>query len=143
MNINVDAETIAKINAQLEAEERAKPDNELDKALESAHEIRENIRAIKGEKYLMAVDFGLTVNKAVHVNAALSQMIIQAEPKSEIPVTLAGHAHSSMMASLLNEYCDALGLIEDTENFARELTEWIDRVFEAEQSGVKKLLKKE
>jgi hypothetical protein len=143
MNINVDAETLATIKAQLEKELKSKPTNAIDKAFESAEEIRQNIRAIKGEAYLKAVDFGILINKAVHINAALSSMIIEIEPKSEVVVKVAGHAHSSMMASLVNDYCDALGLLEDTHNFARELTEWIDRVFNAEQSGVKSMLKKD
>jgi hypothetical protein len=139
MNIKLDAETLAKINAQLEQEREAKPDSPLGKALEYAQEIRENILAIKGETYLKAIDFGLIINKAVHINAAISQMIIDTDPRAAVTVTVAGHAHSSMMASLLSDYCEALGVHENSEEFAKEMTDWIDRVFDAEQAGVKQL----
>lgn len=141
MNINVDAQTLATIKAQLEEELKSKPTSAIDKAFESAEEIRQNIHAIKGEMYLMAVDFGLSVNKAVHLNAALSSMVTQADPRSAIPVAMAGEGFARLMAGMLNDYCDALGIREDSEEFARELTEWIDRVFQAEQAGVKKLIK--
>lgn len=142
MNIELNPETLAKINEQLAAEEKARPDNPIDQALESADTIRANIKAIKGEKYLAAVDFGVTINKLVHMNAAFSGLITDAEPQARIPVALMGRAFSSLMASLLNKHCDALGMKEDTKQFAEELTTWIDRVCDAEQSGIKQLVQK-
>lgn len=142
MNISINPEDLARINEQLAAEELAKPNNPLDQAFDSAETIRTNIKAIKGDSYLAAVEFGVVINKLVHMNAALSGMLVESEPEAKIPVTLMGRAFSTMMASLLNKHCEALNMKEDNENFAKELTSWIDRVCEAEQSGIKQLVEK-
>ena len=140
MNIEINPETLAQINEQLAAEQRTKSKNPIEKALESAEDIRANIKAVKGEAYLNAVNFGVNVHKIVSLNASVCSMLTDAEEDAKVPVMIIGRVFSHMMAGMLNDYCDALQLNDRSKQFAEELTEWVDRVREAEEAGVKGLV---
>ena len=142
MNIEINPETLAQINKQLAAEAEAKPENPIEKALESAEDIRANIKAIKGEAYLNAVNFGVNVHKIVGLNASVCSMLVDANKDAKVPVMIIGRVFSHMMAGMLNDYCDALQLNNHTKEFAEELTGWVDRVREAEDAGVEGLINK-
>lgn len=142
MNIEINPETLAQINEQLAAEAESKPENPIEKAFESAEDIRANIKAVKGEAYLNAVNFGVNVHKMVSINASVCSMLVDAEADAKVPVMIIGRVFSKMMAGQLNDYCDALGINDKSKEFAEELTGWIDRVCEAESAGVQGLINK-
>jgi len=142
MNLKLDAEMMAKIKAQLEKEQAEAPTDEIDKALEGAHDIRKNLIAVKGEEFARLAEIGVLIHKQMALNAFLLNGMMDAiEGFEEEHRRMIGDIQATMFARILNHACHIYTKDPDTE-FAESLTPWIDRITDAEQNGVKGLAEK-
>lgn len=135
MNMTPDAETLAKIRAQLEQESSDAPQDPISKALEGADDIRKNLVAIKGEKYAALVEVGVLVFKMSGLLNFLSNLVLNSvEGYDEGHHTQIGRIHATMGAQMLSSA--AVICFDDPSKMdAEELTHWIDRIIAAEKAA--------
>ena len=145
MNLNLDPKVAEEIKAQLAAEASGSDDNPLAKAMESAHIIRENLIAIKGESFARLVEIGVLVHKQMALNAFITQSLVEADVGFSKDVRKAIlDIQSTIFAHMMNHACHLQSDDPDAST-AESITEWVDRIKEAEDSGVsmlKNLIKK-
>ena len=135
MNMTPDAETLAKIRAQLEQENSEKPRDPISKALEGADDIRKNLVAIKGEKYAALVDVGVLVFKMSGLLNFLSNMVLNhVDGYDENHHTQIGRIHATMGAQMMSS-ASVICFDDPGKLNAEELTHWIDRIIEAEKAA--------
>ena len=135
MNIPTNPELQAEIDATLKAEQESESEKSvIDKVVEGANEIRENLKAVKGEQYARLVEIGVLVHKRSQLTAALAQFARDAGAPAPV-IMMIGHADASLGAATLNHAALMLNIKADA-GYAKELTEWIDRITDAEQAGI-------
>lgn len=128
--MNIRPEDLTRIHKELEQEQE--PQNPVDKAMESAELIRENIKAIRGERYLRLVDIGVLIQKSTQLNAFLAHGALEDEQVEQV-----GHITAAINSKVINNAANLYNSEFDGDQ-AVELLGWIDRIVEAEKAGVEK-----
>lgn len=131
-------EDLAKIQADLKAEAQAAPNNPIEQALESADAIRDSLLAVKGEKYARLVEIGVLIHKQNKLMAFVTDVLSEAfEDFSDDQRNAMAHISASLGAKTLSH---ASLICHDNKDLskeqAKELTEWMDRIVDAEEQGV-------
>lgn len=112
--------------------------NEAKEHFQSAVDIMDNIRAIKGKPYARAVECALNTLKLRDILqitlSAASENIL--EEKAEHVMLVAG----TIMASQIALCSLNAGLSTDTTESAAELMSWATKIYDAEQEGAKAIL---
>jgi len=137
MNLHISPEDMAKIQEHLKEEMSCKPANPIAKALESADAIRENLVAVKGEKYALLVEIGVLIHKRTKlmafVTSVMSDVIEEFGDEQRMAI---GQVDASLSAKTLNYAAIIYGGEDFKAADAQELTGWIDKIIDAEDSGV-------
>lgn len=139
MNINVDKKMLAKIKAQLEQEIKETPVDQFEQALESADDIRRSIDAIHGDRYGTLIEVGVLVRKNLRLLAALtSELGLQGVPAPLMTVVkdVATQINAHLLSHAANLYQDQF-----SQEDSKQMTEWIDRICNAEDAAMEVLEK--
>lgn len=127
--MNMSAEDMDRIKEQLANE--TGPQDPMERAMESAEIIRQNIASIKGDRYLGLVEAAVLIHKQTKLMAFIAHQFI-----SEDQLEAIGHIHSQINARII----DITVHIYD-EDFspsdAKELMIWVDRISNAEDAGIR------
>ena len=135
MNIPTNPELQAEIDAALKAERESESEKSvIDQVVEGANTIRENLKAVKGEQYARLVEIGVLVHKRSQLTAAIVEFARDAGAPNSV-IKMIGHADATLGAHTLNHAAIMLNAKADAE-YAKELTDWIDRITDAEQAGI-------
>ena len=131
MNIKLNPE----LEAQLAAEQAAEATKSIvDKVTESANTIRENLVAVKGEDYARLIEIGVLVHKRSQLMSAVLAFAADAGAPKTVRKVIAS-LDASLSAHVLQHAAIIMNKEAD-EAYAKEMTEWIDRIADAEQAGV-------
>lgn len=127
--MNIRAEDMQRIQEQLASE--TGPQDPMERAMDSAEIIRQNIASIKGDRYLGLVEAAVLIHKQTKLMAFIAHHFM-----SEDQVEAIGRIHSQINARII----DTTAHIYD-EDFsasdAKELLSWVDRISNAEDAGIK------
>jgi len=132
--MNLNFEDLAKLTDKISAEDR--PSNPVERALESADAIRENLHKIKGEKYARLVEMCVLVTKQTKLNALLSSIAFD---DNELLMKHIGGINALLMSKMISHASQIYDGKFDQED-ADELTKWADRITKAEEKGIEQEL---
>lgn len=108
----------------------------IEQAIESAEAIRENLLAVKGEKFAKVVEISVMVQKRTKLGAVLLTFVENAsENFNPLHRHLISHADASLGAHIMATACDLAGFI-GSDFDAQEMMEWSDRILKAEADGI-------
>lgn len=140
MNMHIDPDTFAKIQAQLEQERGNAPTNKIDQAFESAGDIRSSLVSVKGERYARLVEIGVTIHKQMSIAAFTCKALADSGEMDSAATQQILDIAAKMYAQMLNHAC-VLYKEDHNMEFAHELTGWVDRVLNAEEVAAKTITK--
>ena len=123
-----------------ETKAEAEPKGEIEEALGSAIEMMNTIKAQKGQMYADAVQVALLCRKQMEVTHMLLTIAVKTGgmPKDAARVI---HDVSGVLSSKIIAKAAKHAGVRDQEEEAKEMMAWAERIEEAEQSGLKNLLK--
>jgi hypothetical protein len=124
-----------------EANESAKEDNDrpkIEKALESAEQIMDNIKATRGVNYARMVEIGMLVRKASELNGILLHGLVMKGAINEKAASVADQAMGTMLARMMALSARiTFGSDEAGQKEAPEVLQWVTRMIQTEQDAVK------
>jgi hypothetical protein len=125
---------LAKLTDKIAAEDQHR--HPVERALESANTIRENLTKIKGENYARLVEMCVLVTKQTKLNAMLSSIAFD---DNEHLMKHIGGINALLMSKMISHAANIMDP-KFSEKEADELTEWADRITKAEQQGIEQEL---
>jgi len=136
MNMHINPEAVAAIQAEMEADQHK---GTIEKAIEDADAIRENLVAVKGEDFARLVEIGVLVHKHTKLVAFLADIVSSVvEDFGREQRTALGHVAASIGAKMLSHASLIYSKDDLNREQAEELTNWIDKIVDAEHRGVEK-----
>lgn len=123
-----------------ETQAEAEPKDKIEEAMGSAIEMMNTIKAQKGQMYADAVQVALLCRKQMEMTHMLLTIAIKsgAMPKEAARVI---HDVSGVLSSKIIAKAAKHAGVRDKEEEAKEMMEWAERIEDAEQNGLKNLLK--
>lgn len=108
--------------------------------MDARETLLKSIEAQHGKGFADAVYFANLCIKQMEVFAFISKAAIEGVKIPEPVVDGMGTAMSSMIAKILDGYCQAVK-VGETKEEARKITEWADKLADVEQAGVKAMIR--
>lgn len=114
--------------------------NPVDEMIDARLTLLKSLEAQHGKGFADAVYFANLCMKQMEVFSFISAAAIEGTKIPEPVVDGMGTAMSSMIAKILDGYCQAVK-VGETKEEARKITEWAEKLADVEQTGVKSLIR--
>ena len=135
------AHTMVQIALDLSRESRDEPKGDVDKALESAFAVMENIAKTKGDEYASMVEVViLTLKRKQLVDLLLTMLSDMTEMPKAVRKGLE-KIDGEISVRTIARACSATSLDLNTDERAKELMDCAHRVMDCEETGIEDLIK--
>ena len=112
----------------------------LDEMFDARETLLKSLETQHGKGFADAVYFANLCMKQMEIFAFVSRAAIDGTQIPEKAVDAIGNAASSIIAKMLDGYCQAVGVASESSE-ARAITKWAEKLDDVEQTGMKTFLR--
>lgn len=112
----------------------------VDQAFESAYEVMETLRKVKGAAYARTVETGMITRKQIDMFHLLLGIAVNAADFPESAADMLNEMFSKMCAKQISLCAKNGELTKDNISDAEELMSWVDKMLAHEQSAAKEIM---
>lgn len=131
------------IDLHRENKPKRKSKDPVVQAFESAHEVMDTIRKVKGENYARTVETGMIGKKMQDLFHMTLGIAVASDAIPESGADLLTELFANMCAKQIALCANNGGLINTDRNGAEELMSWVDKIMDIEQNAAKEMFKNE